>query len=219
VDAPSETGLASSPPGKDRPAAAGGRRRRGSGRDRILEGALQAFCEVGYQATSVRDIAQRSGVSVPGLYHHFTSKYEILLTLIRRVMNDLIAETSQAVEQIGPDPLERLGAAVEAHVKFHTERQQESFLGNTELRSLEPDERAEIVALRDRQQAIFTNVIAEGAAAGRMHVGSVQGAARAIVTMCTAVASWYRPGGALNSESVAGQYRSYALAIVTGHVT
>ena len=215
MDAASETELV--PSGEDRPAVSRPRRR-GSGRDRILECALEAFCEIGYQATSVRDIAQRSSVSVPGLYHHFSSKYEILLTLIRRVMNDLIVETSKAVQDGGSDPVERLGAAVQAHVKFHTERQQESFLGNTELRSLGPEERTEIVALRDQQQAIFGTLIAEGVAAGRMHAGSVQGATRAIVTMCTAVASWYRPGGSLTSESVADQYRAYALAIVTGHL-
>lgn len=200
--------------GRSTPSTGSGRVRV-SGRKRILTAALVAFCEVGYQATSVRDIARRSDVSVPGLYHHFASKYDILLTLVRGVMDDLIAETTRAVAASGPDPMERLGAAVEAHVQFHTERAQESFIGNTELRSLEPPEHAEIVALRDRQQAIFGSLVAEGVAAGRMHVDSVHGATRAIVSMCTSVATWYRPHGSMTSASVARQYRSYALAIVS----
>ncbi|TNC25157.1 TetR/AcrR family transcriptional regulator [Amycolatopsis alkalitolerans] len=184
---------------------------RSPGRTRILDCALAAFCENGYQATKVKEIAERAGVTVPGIYHHFTSKYQILMILIRRVMDDLIEETSNAMDKAGTDPVDRFAAAVETHVRFHAERQQESFVGNTELRSLERDDLTEIVRLRDAQQETFERLVAEGVAAGRFHVDSVKDASRAVVTMCTSVATWYRTGGALTSDQVAAQYRVYAL--------
>src|SRR5690606_25412480 len=38
-----------------------------------LEAALEAFAERGYDGTSIREIAARAGLSVPGLYHHYPS--------------------------------------------------------------------------------------------------------------------------------------------------
>lgn len=47
-------------------------------RSEILAVALDLFSSQGYEATSVRQIAERVGVSDPALYSHFTGKAEIL---------------------------------------------------------------------------------------------------------------------------------------------
>ena len=47
----------------------------------ILEAALDLFSSHGYEATSIRMIAKKVGVSDPALYSHFKSKSEILKTL------------------------------------------------------------------------------------------------------------------------------------------
>jgi AcrR family transcriptional regulator len=45
----------------------------------IIQAAVDEFLEKGYDGTSMESIAQRAGVSKGGLYHHFSSKDEILL--------------------------------------------------------------------------------------------------------------------------------------------
>jgi AcrR family transcriptional regulator len=65
-------------------------------------------------------------VSVPGLYHHFESKSVILERLIDRVMDDLIAETEEALGTAGDDRLPRFDAVVAAHVRFDCERIEEA---------------------------------------------------------------------------------------------
>ena len=47
-------------------------------RDRVERAALALFVARGYTATSLREIAQSVGVSVPALYYHFASKDELL---------------------------------------------------------------------------------------------------------------------------------------------
>jgi AcrR family transcriptional regulator len=47
-------------------------------RERIIETALQRFSERGTSAVSVRELAEAAGVTVPGLYYHFTSKAELI---------------------------------------------------------------------------------------------------------------------------------------------
>lgn len=48
----------------------------------ILEHAIALFGEVGYRAASLREIATRSGISHPGLLHHFATKEALLLAVL-----------------------------------------------------------------------------------------------------------------------------------------
>jgi len=51
-------------------------------RRRILESARELFLEKGFGATTVRQIAARSGLSDPAVYYHFATKQQIFDTLV-----------------------------------------------------------------------------------------------------------------------------------------
>ena len=48
----------------------------------VLDAALHLFAHQGFRATSVRDIAERAGVSTGNLYHHFPDKESIFRELL-----------------------------------------------------------------------------------------------------------------------------------------
>lgn len=56
-----------------------------STRERILDVALDLFTEQGFDGTSMREIAERLGMSKPAIYYHFASKEEILMALHMRL--------------------------------------------------------------------------------------------------------------------------------------
>jgi AcrR family transcriptional regulator len=56
-----------------------------STRERILDVALDLFTDQGFDATSMREIAERLQISKPAIYHHFASKEEILMALHMRL--------------------------------------------------------------------------------------------------------------------------------------
>ncbi|MFC5214212.1 TetR/AcrR family transcriptional regulator [Streptomyces coerulescens] len=56
-------------------------RRRGDTRQRIQDVALELFAEQGYEKTSLREIAERLGVTKAALYYHFKTKEEIIVSL------------------------------------------------------------------------------------------------------------------------------------------
>jgi AcrR family transcriptional regulator len=58
---------------------------RGLTRDKILDVALELFNEQGYDKTSLREIAERLGVTKAALYYHFERKEDILLELHLRL--------------------------------------------------------------------------------------------------------------------------------------
>jgi AcrR family transcriptional regulator len=61
------------------------RRARGATRERILDVALELFNEQGYEKTSLREIAERLGVTKAALYYHFERKEDLLLELHLRL--------------------------------------------------------------------------------------------------------------------------------------
>jgi AcrR family transcriptional regulator len=179
----------------------------------IRRAALRCFVDKGYHATSVRDIARSARSSVASIYHHFPSKLDILFDLMDVVLTDLVEDTEHAVAAAGDDPCARLRAAVGAHVVFHCERQDESFVGQIELRSLAPRMRKRIVAKRDRQESIFNDAVRD-IAATEAAVVHPREATRAIVTMCSAIAQWYRKGGELTPRELADRYADLSLAML-----
>jgi AcrR family transcriptional regulator len=63
-------------------------RRKGENREAILVAAQQAFAELGYQATGVRDISRRADLSAGTLYNHFSGKHEIFRVLADRYFGE-----------------------------------------------------------------------------------------------------------------------------------
>ena len=57
-------------------------------RKRILEAAIRVFAEHGYHGTTTRELAQRSGLSVPGVYHYYPSKQDILFDLMTVIIDE-----------------------------------------------------------------------------------------------------------------------------------
>jgi len=66
---------------------------RGGTRERIREIALELFAEQGYEKTSLREIAERLGVTKAALYYHFRSKEDI----VRSFIEDYRAELEKVI--------------------------------------------------------------------------------------------------------------------------
>ena len=74
-------------------AIASGRKRRGEGhtrREEILQAAKELFLEQGYDATTIRRIADRVGISAPALYLYFNDKEALILALCDQTFAHLI---------------------------------------------------------------------------------------------------------------------------------
>lgn len=179
-----------------------------------LAAALAVFAEQGYHGTTIRQVAARAGLSVPGLYHHFPSKQALLAGIIDASMDELLARSAAAEREAGPDPLARYDAVIESLLRFHMHRRDQAFVTSSELRSLEPAARIRHIAERDRQQRQVDAIVVDGVRLGVFAADYPLDAARAAVTMCVAVASWYRPGGALTVDQLVQRYAELARRLV-----
>ena len=85
-------------------------------RQRILDAARDMFVRHGYEATTMRAIAERIEYTPTAIYHHFRNK-EALLTELCNIDFRALAGAFQRIGRI-EDPVERLRRIGEAYVSF-----------------------------------------------------------------------------------------------------
>ena len=66
-------------------------------RDKIVEAASELFFEQGYQATTIDDVIERSGVSRPTLYNHFKTKEDLCVEYLRERRRIDLGELKEAM--------------------------------------------------------------------------------------------------------------------------
>ena len=186
--------------------------------DPVLRAALDEFLAIGYHGATVRGIAARAGLSVSGIYHYYTSKQQMLVRILDLTMSELLHRARLASAE-GRDAVERFSLLIENLVLFHTHRRELGFVGASEMRSFAPENRQKIAELRTMQQRMVDHEVNEAARQGRFRSDHPHEASRAVVTMCTALPTWWRPDGPFGPEDVARQYVGFALDLMRARPT
>lgn len=176
----------------------------------LLQAALDCFVEHGYHGTTIRTVAARAELSVPGLYHHYPSKQALLVSIVQFAMADLLVRSEDAVSEAGPSVEERFRLLIECLVLFHAHRSELAFIAASEIRSLEGESRTAHINSRDKQQKMVDDIVNQGVREGIFDTEYPKVTSRAIVTMCTGIAQWYRRDGELSPEELAVRYANIA---------
>src|SRR2546421_9466143 len=156
----------------------------------IRRAGLRLIFEHGYAAMSLRQLAAEVGVQPGSLYNHISTKQELLFHLVQDHINELLRQLDRAL-QGKVRPVEKLRAFVAFHVTYHMTKKREVFIANSELRSLEPKNYEEIVALRGAYEQRLAEILSEGVAEGEFEVVDIQVATFAILALLTGLTTWY----------------------------
>lgn len=148
-----------------------------------------------------------------GLYNHFPGKQALLVDLMETHMSALLQALEGAMAgQVGP--VDRLRAFVQNHVAYHLEYPDDVFLAYMEIRSLEPENRARVVALRDAYEAGLRDILSDGQGQGVFRIVDAAVFTRMLLSMMTGATVWYREGGRLSRDAVVACYLKGALQCV-----
>ncbi|GAA1851105.1 TetR/AcrR family transcriptional regulator [Pseudonocardia ailaonensis] len=179
----------------------------------VLRHALEAFAAHGYHGTSVRDIANRMGQTVPAIYYYYQNKQAILVALLHTAIVEDIDRCRRAVEEATGDVVAQLSNYVYCLTLCVTYRTELALL-DYERRALEPENREQYTDLRDELQQILGDVVEQGTDQGRFDVLDTAAAVRALIAMCVGITAWYRPGGPLTPQQVGERYVDLALGML-----
>lgn len=165
------------------------------GQQRIIDEAAALFVERGFAGTSLRDIATAVGMKPASLYHHFSSKNDLLEVILRRglvVMVDAFECAADATR--GLDGHSRIEAHVRAHLAALYENGPYTAAHVTTFRTAPAAVRAAIVPERDAYEAMWTGLLGELVAAGELAADTTVGLSRLILfgAMNTSI-EWFDP--------------------------
>lgn len=155
-------------------------------RAEILEAAERIFVADGYQGATIRKIADEVGVSSTALYMHFPDKSCILLEISERAITQLLERNTEIAAKPN-DAAERVRQMLDSYMLWglaHPNAYQLVFAGPRPAE----DADGEVVAdLSARCYEIFSSVVGEIAAAGRLRVGTADSVAQALWASCHGV--------------------------------
>jgi TetR/AcrR family transcriptional regulator, cholesterol catabolism regulator len=179
-------------------------------REDILEAAAQVFRQKGFHGASMQDIAKAVNLQKPSLYHHVSSKQEILLALLDRALELLLERISAISSQPNPAD-EKLREMVRAYLRILAENTDLSAVLLFEHRSLERKQHARHVPNRDKFEGLWRSVLEEGLATGLFVCEDPSLTTRAILGILNWTITWYRPDGALDIDQIADRYSDLLL--------
>ena len=102
-------------------------------REKILNTATQLFIQKGSEKTSMQDIAQTAGISKGAIYHHFKSKDEIVLAVMRsrqELMEEEMKQWLKATENL--TGREQLQTILKSNLESQTARATDGIVGEYE---------------------------------------------------------------------------------------
>lgn len=182
-------------------------------RDTILKVAAHRFSVIGYEGTSLREIAREVGIKAASLYNHFESKEEILWTMVSKATLEL--ESNQEKALAGKEePIDRLRTFVRTHVDYHAGNPQTSRIANIEIYHLRPDRFRVVAEFRRRYEGLLQEILLDGERLGVLSVPDVKITSYALLQMMIGVAYWFRPEGPLSAGQVCDQFEQLALRMV-----
>jgi AcrR family transcriptional regulator len=174
-------------------------------RDDILDAAAQVFRQKGFHGASMSAIAEAVNLQKASLYHHVTSKQEILLELLERALGLLTEHIAGIAAQDIPAD-QKLRQMMRAYLIALADNSDLSSVLLFEHRSLDKKSHARHVPQRDTFEGLWRNVINEGVAAGVFSCPDSGVAVRALMGVMNWTLTWYRPEGEKSIEKIADEY-------------
>ncbi len=179
-------------------------------KDEILEAAANIFGQKGYHAASMQDIAHAVNLQKASLYHHISSKQEILVELLDYALDLLISRQEEIVKK-SLSPEEKLRQSMLTYLRSLAEKRDLSAVLLFEHRSLETELRERHLPRRDRFESLWRDMIQEGIDAGVFAPGDAGLYAKSLLGVMNWTIMWYRPEGPLSIEEIAEYFAEFFL--------
>ena len=176
--------------------------------------ATDIFARQGYHATTLRQIAKASELTLGTLYHYYPSKQDLLAELMADALTPLIDSGHRVRAELAGDPKRQLFEAVRRFVLITLSAPQLAIIADVELRSLTGDNAARALSMRDEYEGIIRSIVTEGLESGAFHPGDVKMATFAVLAISNQPAYWFNDGGELSRDDVAEAQAMLALRLV-----
>ena len=181
-------------------------------RAELLQIAAGLFAEKGFKNTTVRDIADASGILSGSLYHHFDSKESMVDEILKTFQEELFASYDEVLAS-DDDARTKIERAVRLSFEAIDRHRHEVAIFQNEADYLGGFERFSYLAERNAQSRnVWMTLLTEGVETGALRPDiDVTLTYRFIRDTVWVAVKWYRPGGGHTHDQIADQYLTILL--------
>jgi AcrR family transcriptional regulator len=180
-------------------------------RRQILEAASHLFSTKGYHGTTIRDIADRSGLLSGSLYAHIRTKEDLLFEITDAVADAFLSRLQPIAESDASAPV-KFRQALAAHVQVVTDNLAAGAVFCHEWRALSGDRRRVIQEKRDRYEQLWAQIIDEGIQSGDFRPEQARFSRIVTLSVANWLYQWYDPAGNLRPDEVAAELAEVILS-------
>lgn len=185
--------------------------------DDIIKAAADVLRDNGYEATTMKDIAEKVNLTAASLYHHFKNKDFLLLAVLELGLGQAIERMTPIVES-DLSASEKLQSMIETHIDGITGNPAFGAAMVFEIKSLMNvttagrgngnkqefiERRDAFFEQRDAFERMFRETIKEGIASGEFRSVDDAIVAKSMLGAQNWVGVWYKSGGRLDGEQIA----------------
>lgn len=171
-------------------------------RRQILQAAQTLFREKGYHGTTIRDIADMSGVLSGSLYAHIRTKEDLLFEITNEVADHFVANLQVIIES-NVSPTVKFHRALVSHIRVVADHLDAATVFSHEWRALTDERRMVIQEKRDLYEQLWAKILDEGVQSGDFQEEDIRFSRVLTLSVANWLYQWYRPEGALSPEEVA----------------
>lgn len=180
-------------------------------KEKIIKAAAELFADKGYHAVGMSDLQKAVNLGRGSLYHHISSKEELLFDIVKIYMHELAeeAELAKAIE----DPIERLRALGSNLIEKIASHQAELTVCFRESPSLTESRHKEILDLHAKYEKVWKETFVEGAQKGvfREYDGIIL---KGLLGMFYYSYLWIRPASKVNTAAVIERLNDLSLRML-----
>ncbi|RYF92136.1 MAG: TetR/AcrR family transcriptional regulator [Chitinophagaceae bacterium] len=165
----------------------------------ILEKAAQLFRKNGFNATSMRDLAENVGVEAASLYNHINSKAELLQEICFRIANKF---TDHMDEVLASDQraIDKIEAILRFHIRQMIHNYEEVYVSDREWKHLTDPYLSNFKNQRRTHRQRIASIIEEGIKNGEIKKIDAPTAVLILLHAVSGIESWHRSRQKITGE-------------------
>lgn len=184
-------------------------------KESLTEGIAKLFCEIGYEKTSIRNIARALGIPGSALYYYFQNKQDMLFAVVDGLMEELTLSWENSSEVLRSAE-EKLAQLIETHIKLYVENPYRGKVAMRDINCLEGTQK-EIIRKKEVKyvnyaREVLTEIIEHSNSMMHPNIATF-----GLFGMLNSIYEWYSPSGSISPGDLARSFRQIILTGLQGH--
>lgn len=178
----------------------------GSTSERMLDAAAELFREKGFHASTTRELAQRLNVQQASLYHHISTKEDLLHRICSQTIDAFLADLPASLAK-AQNATDRVETFIGAHLRTMLQHPDRTLVMATEFKALSRPHFAEISRKHQQYSQILEGELHAARSAGCLRNDiSTKLIRMGLLNILNWTPRWFRPTGELSCADLTSIY-------------